>query len=70
MKLEKVATKALNLHQERSDLFRMARAYGFLAEVAIVKSRWIEAKELAAKALSTFQDGYGRATFSATSTKN
>ena len=67
--LEIVANKALDLHQERSDLFRMARAYGFLAEVAIVKSRWIEAKELAEKALSTFKDGSRRATSSATSNK-
>ena len=67
--LEVIANKALSLHQERSDLFRMARAYGFLAEVAIAKSRWTEAKELAEKALSTFEDGSRRATFTSISDK-
>ena len=67
--LEVVAKKALSLHQKRSDQFRMARAYGFLAEVALAKSRWTEAKELAEKAISTFEDGFRRATSNATSNK-
>ncbi|MEH2282240.1 MAG: hypothetical protein V7K90_13070 [Nostoc sp.] len=50
--LEVVANKALALHQTYFDRFKLARAYGFLAEVAIVKSAWNEAKRTAQQALS------------------
>jgi tetratricopeptide (TPR) repeat protein len=50
--LEVVAKKALTLHQTYPDSFRLARAYGFLAEVALAKSAWTEAKQLAEQALS------------------
>lgn len=49
--LEAVAKKALALHQIYSDPFRQARDYGFLAEVALSKSLWIEAKQAAQQAL-------------------
>jgi WD40 repeat protein/tetratricopeptide (TPR) repeat protein len=50
--LEVVAKKALTLHQTYPDRFRLARAYGFLAEVHLAKFAWIEAKHLAEQALS------------------
>jgi tetratricopeptide (TPR) repeat protein len=50
--LETVAKKALALHQRYSDPFRLARSHGFLAEVALSKSAWSEAKHLAEQALS------------------
>ena len=49
--LEKVAHKALALHQTYSDPFRMARAYGFLAEVALAKSGFKKAQEYSEQAL-------------------
>ncbi|EGJ29126.1 MULTISPECIES: hypothetical protein [Moorena] len=49
--LEKVANKALALHQTYSDPFRMAQAYGFLAEVALAKSAWTKAQEYSKQAL-------------------
>ncbi len=49
--LEKVAHKALGLHQTYSDPFRMARAYGFLAEVALAKSAFKKAQEYSKQAL-------------------
>ncbi|MDJ0531961.1 MAG: tetratricopeptide repeat protein [Xenococcaceae cyanobacterium MO_207.B15] len=51
-KLEEVATKALNLHQTYPDKFKQARAYGFLAEVALAKSDWTKAQESAQRAIS------------------
>ena len=68
-KLEDVATKALSLHKERSDRFRMARAYGFLAEVALANKRDTEATKLAEKALSTFRDEYISITYNSHSNK-
>ncbi|MEH2026093.1 nSTAND1 domain-containing NTPase [Nostoc sp.] len=50
--LEVVANKALALHQTYFDRFKLARAYGFMAEVAIAKSAWNEAKRTAQQALS------------------
>ena len=50
--LEVVAKKALTLHQTYPDSFRLARAYGLLAEVALAKSAWTEAKHSAEQALS------------------
>ncbi|NET81097.1 MAG: sugar-binding protein [Moorea sp. SIO1F2] len=49
--LEKVANKALALHQTYSDPFRMARGYGFLAEVALAKSAFKKAQKSSKKAL-------------------
>ncbi|GGA07160.1 WD40 repeat domain-containing protein [Okeania sp. KiyG1] len=50
--LEKVAEKALNIHQNHQTKFRMARAYGFLAEVKSNRKNWHETQELAEQALS------------------
>ncbi|MDZ7959860.1 MAG: hypothetical protein RMY34_18585 [Aulosira sp. DedQUE10] len=50
--LETVANKALTLHQTYPNHFKLARAYGFLAEVAIAKLAWLEAKQAAEQALS------------------
>ena len=49
--LEAVAKKALPLHQRYSDLFRLARSYGFLAEVALHQSAWTEAQQFSQQAL-------------------
>ncbi|NEO98812.1 MAG: hypothetical protein F6K58_09070 [Symploca sp. SIO2E9] len=49
--LEEVAKKALALHQQGLQLFRLARAYGFLAEVALAKSDFSGAKAYAQLAL-------------------
>jgi WD40 repeat protein/DNA replication protein DnaC len=50
--LADVANKALALHQTYPNQFKLARAYGFLAEVAIAKSTWLEAKQKSETALS------------------
>ncbi|MBD2202217.1 hypothetical protein H6G33_11340 [Calothrix sp. FACHB-1219] len=50
--LADVANKALALHQTYPHQLKLARAYGFLAEVAIAKSAWVEAKQTAETALS------------------
>ncbi|MEH2031640.1 MAG: hypothetical protein V7K67_18595 [Nostoc sp.] len=49
--LEVVAKKALALHQTNFDPFRQARTYGFLAEIALSKTLWTEAKQAAQQAL-------------------
>jgi tetratricopeptide (TPR) repeat protein len=49
--LQTLAQKALQLHQIENKPIEMAQAYGFLAEVALAKKRWTEAKEFAQKAL-------------------
>jgi len=54
--LELVAKKALVLHQTHYDQFRQARIHGFLAEVALSKSLWIEAKQAAEQALILLDD--------------
>ncbi len=54
--LELVAQKALVLHQTHYDQFRQARVHGFLAEVALSKSLWIEAKQAARQALILLND--------------
>jgi tetratricopeptide (TPR) repeat protein len=43
--LEILVKKALILHQLYKDRVRQARDYGFLAEVAIARSNWAEAKQ-------------------------
>ncbi|RQH17934.1 nSTAND1 domain-containing NTPase, partial [Okeania hirsuta] len=50
--LEKVAEKALNIHQNHQTKFRMARTYGFLAEVKSNRKVWHKTQELAEQALS------------------
>ncbi len=57
--LERVANKALALHQTHSDEFRQARVYGFLAEVALSKSAWTEAEKSARQALSLLNQETG-----------
>lgn len=49
--LDTVAHKALTLHRTYSDPFRMARAYGFLAQVALGKSAFTKAQEYSKQAL-------------------
>ncbi|PSR15896.1 hypothetical protein C8255_20700 [filamentous cyanobacterium CCP3] len=51
-KLATVAAKALSLHQAQQVGFRMARAKGFLAEVALNKEDWLTAQSEANDALS------------------
>ncbi|NET05063.1 MAG: hypothetical protein F6K16_10120 [Symploca sp. SIO2B6] len=53
--LEIVAQEALVLHKIYSDSFRQARAYGFLAEVALHKSANHEAKQYSLKAISILE---------------
>ena len=48
--LEQWAKRSLSLQQQFQDQFRMARAYGFLAEVAIAREQWSAAKERAEQA--------------------
>ncbi|NJR75155.1 MAG: tetratricopeptide repeat protein [Scytonema sp. CRU_2_7] len=50
--LEPVAHRARTLHQTYPHQFRLARAYGFLAEVALAKSAWKQAQESAQEALA------------------
>ncbi len=50
--LESLAQKALSLNQIYADSFREARAYGFLAEVALVRSAWNQALDFAQQALA------------------
>jgi WD40 repeat protein len=48
---ELIAQKALMLHQKYDNTSQLAQDYGFLAEVALEKSRWTEANQLAQHAL-------------------
>ncbi|MBD2068244.1 PD40 domain-containing protein [Leptolyngbya sp. FACHB-671] len=50
--LEIVARKALDLHRTYSEPFRLARAYGLLAELALSKADWNEAERTAQQAIS------------------
>ncbi|GAB1543028.1 hypothetical protein NUACC21_57020 [Scytonema sp. NUACC21] len=50
--LEVVAHRAITLHQIYPHEFRLARAYGFLAEVSLAKSAWKEALAVARQALT------------------
>ncbi|WP_414587502.1 eIF2A-related protein [Scytonema sp. PCC 10023] len=49
--LEAVARRAISLHQTYPHPFRLARAHGFQAEVALAKLAWKEAQEAAQQAL-------------------
>jgi hypothetical protein len=51
--LEKVALVAIELHQTYPEPIRLAYSYGFMAEVVLKKSQWLEAKEYAELALET-----------------
>ncbi|MGK7873796.1 MAG: hypothetical protein AB4426_10945 [Xenococcaceae cyanobacterium] len=54
--LEVTAKKALNLYPNYSDdKFRLARAYGFLAQVALNKSEWFKTQQYAQQALENFK---------------
>ncbi len=50
--LESVAEIAVGLHQTCADPIRSADAYGLVAEVALAKSAWMQAKEYAQMALA------------------
>ncbi|NET47419.1 MAG: hypothetical protein F6K09_01580, partial [Merismopedia sp. SIO2A8] len=50
--LERWATRSLTLQEQYQDRFRMARAYGFLSEVAIARSQWEDAQQFAETAQS------------------
>ncbi|MBD2099413.1 hypothetical protein [Leptolyngbya sp. FACHB-261] len=49
--LEALTTQALTLHELYRDWPRLAQDYGFLAEIALVRSAWMEAKLYAEKSL-------------------
>jgi len=53
--LETVAHQALVLHQTNNDLWRLAQAHEFLAEVALAKSTWTEAQDYAQQARDLMQ---------------
>ena len=50
-KLQILAQKALQVHQTQNKSLEIAEDYGFLAEVALAKKRWSEARDLAGEAL-------------------
>ncbi|NEN96594.1 MAG: hypothetical protein F6K50_13950 [Moorea sp. SIO3I7] len=50
--LETLAQRSLRLHRAKGNSIELAKDYGFLAEVALAKSAWTEAKGLAEQALS------------------
>ncbi|MEP0755868.1 hypothetical protein NDA03_27160, partial [Trichocoleus sp. Lan] len=49
--LQTLSHKALQLHQTENKLVEQAQDYSFLAEVALAKKRWTEAKDFSQKAL-------------------
>ncbi len=51
--LEQIANKAVDLYQIYPHPLKLGYAYGLLAEIAIAKSHWNEAKEYAETALET-----------------
>lgn len=51
--LENVASVAIKLHQTYPEPIRLAYSYGLMAEVALKKSQWLEAKQYAELALQT-----------------
>lgn len=54
--LEKVAEKALTIHQSHQTKFRIARAYGFLAEVKSNRKAWHKTEDFAQQALSLLEE--------------
>lgn len=55
--LEQVARRALDLHRQYPDPFRLARAHGFLSAVALARENWQEAKTLSDMAIAILQQG-------------
>ncbi|HEY9871887.1 MAG TPA: hypothetical protein V6D12_00510, partial [Candidatus Obscuribacterales bacterium] len=55
--LQTLAQKALQRHKDKNKTIEIAQNYGFLAEVALAKERWSEAKDLAHNALEILPDG-------------
>ncbi len=53
--LDKLAKKAINLHEKYDDRVYLAQDYGFLALVALKKSRYQDAKKNASLALETIK---------------
>lgn len=53
--LETVARKSLDLNQTHANLYRQAHAHGFLASVALSKSKWSQAKQDAETALQLLE---------------
>ncbi len=53
--LEKVTNYAIELHKTHSNGFRLARVYGFLAEVKLAHSQYREAQNYAQQALELLQ---------------
>ncbi|MCU0515794.1 MAG: hypothetical protein MUC60_02805 [Oscillatoria sp. Prado101] len=51
--LQTVAEKSVRLHQTYGSSLRLAQDWGFLARIAVVRSRWADAKQWAALALET-----------------
>ncbi len=45
--LESLARQSLQLHQDKTKSLQLAQDYGFLAEVALARQDWLEAKKLA-----------------------
>ncbi|HEY9634686.1 MAG TPA: hypothetical protein V6D14_14890 [Coleofasciculaceae cyanobacterium] len=68
--LEAVANKALVLHQADLELFKLARAYGFLAEVALARSDWNHAQELAQLAIFLLENAEAQASTPVSSEHN
>jgi tetratricopeptide (TPR) repeat protein len=54
--LEELTKQAIVLHQLYRDPIRLARDYGFLAEVAIARAEWVKAKMLVVVALRTLEN--------------
>ncbi|MBD2387456.1 nSTAND1 domain-containing NTPase [Cylindrospermum sp. FACHB-282] len=54
--LEELAQKSLQLHETYGDTAQVAQDYGFLAAVAVAKSNWVVAHELANTALSISEE--------------
>ena len=52
--LQEVATEAIALQEKYQDPMRLARGYGFLAEVALGNGDWEKAEELGKKSIGNF----------------
>jgi len=53
--LQQLAEKALVWHQQQGDVQKIAQDYGFLAEVALNKRQWRDAKKLAQQGIDDWQ---------------
>ncbi|NJR48621.1 MAG: hypothetical protein HC780_02760 [Leptolyngbyaceae cyanobacterium CSU_1_3] len=54
--LTRVARKAIQLHFQYRDPIRLAFAYGLLAEAALAKAEWPEAKQIAERAIQVLKN--------------